>query len=125
MSFERTLFLSRLLDEHLTGSIEGYDMANELKTVTERFKAMRAARRDRIKALDERLDKHETDSDVVFRAYEGGIEKLENQIKDFEGDIEEMRNDLSDEEDEKEGEGGNTDNTVKAFPPPLNKAQTS
>lgn len=103
--------LSELLNFHLGRSIERQMNMSEYADTAKRFKAMREARADRLKALNERMDGHETHSDEVFRSYEGGIEAMEEGMKMMEEEAREMKNEFKDD-----GKGGQTDSKVTTFP---------
>jgi len=95
---------------------------SEYSDTAKRFSELRASRRDRLKALNERMDKHETDSDETFRKYEGSMEMMENGMKEMDKEAEEMRNEFEEKDD---GKGGKTDSTVAAFPKTGEQAKTA
>lgn len=90
---DRTKMLSQLLDLHLSRSIERHHVVSKYTEVRERFKSMREKHDDRLDALVERMDKHESTSDVVFRAFEGKIEEQELGMSEMEKDVKDMKND--------------------------------
>jgi exonuclease VII small subunit len=105
------MLLTELLNFHLSRSIERLLPMSEYSDTAARFKAMREARKDRLKALSERMDKHETHSDEVFRKYEGAVEAMEDGMKEMEEEAREMSNDF-----ETDDKGGKTvDKTVVDF----------
>lgn len=111
-SHEETMMLAELLNFHLGRSIEREMKMSDYADTAKRFKAMREARADRLKALNERMDSHESSSDEIFRSYEGGLDAMDEGMRLMEEEAREMKNDF-----EEKSDGGKTDKTVVGFPP--------
>lgn len=97
------------------------DPVNKFSETADRFKRFKAAREERLDALNERMDAHESNEDQVFRSYEGAVEEFEEQMKAFEEDAKNMRNAIDHKDEEKVVDklvdaGGQTDSTVTKFP---------
>ena len=85
------------------------------KEVSSRFKGVKAKHVSRLLDIDKSLDVLESQSDPVFRAYEGEVETMMSEVGEMQKEIAEMRGNTSGGSDEKNDEKGETDNTVK-FP---------
>lgn len=67
------------------------------REISDRMKRIKQGHNDRLDALAQRMDKHESVSDSVYRSYEGFLEEKEADMKEMEQDIREMRNAVSEE----------------------------
>lgn len=84
------LLLSKLLDLHLSRSIEkleGGTVSKKLKDISERMRGVRKGWDDRADALGERLDKLESRGDAAFRGFEGELDAREAAFKEMEDDV--------------------------------------
>jgi len=104
------LLTSQLLDLHLTRSIDRFKMSRH-NDIAQRMRKLKEAQEARLAALDQRMDKHETESDAVFRSYEGFLEENEAAMKEMEDSIKAMK-----------GNGEEAEGNVASFPGGQSKA---
>jgi hypothetical protein len=105
--YEKTLLMSKLLNLHLGRSIERHTDVSKYAEMADRMKRIKASHVARLEALAERMDSHESNSDQIFRTYEGELEAQERGMQEMERDMRDLKNSQ---------EGGETGDTVTKFP---------